>query len=320
VHVKGEPIQTVQDWLENSLDLQSVTQYKLLSSLLVILGLFAIHQLVNYFVRRRTTDARTRYRARKFSAYSGAGLAILIGIQIWFAGLRDLGTFLGLFSAGLAIALKDMVADIAGWAYCLIRRPFEVGDRIQVGDHCGDVIDLSLFRFTLNEIGNWVDADQSTGRVIHIPNNRILTEVIANYNKGFEFIWNEIQVLVTFESNWQRAKEILQQIVDDRSTHLTGAAMDSVKKASQSQMIIYSVLTPKVWTKVANSGVLLTMRYLCDPRKRRSSEEHIWEDVLMAFGKCEDIDFAYPTIRRYINAEEGKPETGGPTTSSPSEK
>jgi hypothetical protein len=125
---------------------------------------------------------------------------------------------------------------------------------------------------------------------------------------------------VTFESNWQRAKEILQQIVADRSTHLTGAAMDSVRKASQSQMIIYPVLTPKVWTKVANSGVLLTMRYLCDPRKRRSSEELIWEDVLIEFGKSEDIDFAYPTIRRYINPEEGKPETGGPTTSTTSEK
>jgi small-conductance mechanosensitive channel len=241
-----------------------------------------------------------------------AALGILIGIQIWFAGLRDLSTFLGLFSAGLAIALKDMVADIAGWAYCLIRRPFEVGDRIQVGHHSGDVIDLRLFRFTLNEIGNWVEADQSTGRVIHIPNNRILTEVIANYNKGFEFIWNEIQILVTFESDWRKAKEILQRIADERSTHLTDAAMTSVKKASQSQMIIYSVLTPKVWTKVDDCGVMLTMRYLCDPRNRRSSEEYIWEDVLTEFDKCEDIDFAYPTIRRYINPEEGKPATGGP--------
>jgi hypothetical protein len=55
------------------------------------------------------------------------------------------------------------------------------------------------------------------------------------------------------------------------------------------------------------------MRYLCDSRKRRSTEEHIWEDVLKEFGTCEDIDFAYPTIRRYLNPEEGKPETGGPT-------
>ena len=77
-------------------------------------------------------------------------------------------------------------------------------------------------------------------------------------------------------------------------------------------MIIYSKLAPKVWTSVADCGVLLTMRYLCDPRQRRSTAETIWEDILNEFGASPDIDFAYPTIRRYINTEEGKPETGGP--------
>lgn len=304
----------VQEWFETSLGLQPTAQYKLLATVLVVLGFVVLHQITNFLVRRHTDDVRIRYRIRKVSAYTSATLAILIGLQIWFAGLRDLGTFLGLFSAGLAIALKDIVTDIAGWVYCLIRRPFGVGDRIQVGEHSGDVIDLRLFRFTLNEIGNWVEADQSTGRVIHIPNNRILTEVIANYNKGFEFIWNEIPVQVTFESNWKKAKEILHGIIDEHSAHLTDAAITSVQRASESQMIIYSVLTPKVWTKVTDSGVLLTMRYLCDPRQRRSTEEKIWEDVLTAFGEHEDIDFAYPTIRRYINTEEGKSETGGPSS------
>jgi hypothetical protein len=93
---------------------------------------------------------------------------------------------------------------------------------------------------------------------------------------------------------------------------LSEAAMESVRKAARSQMIVYSVLTPKVWTSVADSGVRLTIRYLCDPRKRRSTEELIWEKVLTKFRECDDIDFAYPTIRRYINIEEGKPGTGGP--------
>ena len=57
----------------------------------------------------------------------------------------------------------------------------------------------------------------------------------------------------------------------------------------------------------------LTLRYLCDPRQRRTTAEVVWEDVLDAFGAADDIDFAYPTIRRYINTEEGKPRTDGPT-------
>jgi len=193
----------------------------------------------------------------------------------------------------------------------------EVGDRIQIGEHAGDVIDIRLFRFTLIEIGNWVEADQSTGRVILIPNSRILIEAIANYSKGFQYIWNELPVLVTFESNWLKAKAILQKIIDDQSAHLSESAMQSVRKAAQRAMIIYSTLTPKVWTSVAEFGVLLTIRYLCDPRKRRGTAETIWEDILKEFGKCDDIDFAYPTMRRYMNLEEGKRGTGGPVPSLP---
>ena len=118
-------------------------------------------------------------------------------------------------------------------------------------------------------------------------------------------------MLVTFESNWPKAKAILQKIVDDHSAHLSESAMQSVQKAAQRAMIIYSTLTPKVWTSVVESGVLLTIRYLCDPRKRRGTAETMWEDILTEFGKCNDIDFAYPTVRRYMNKEEGKSGTGG---------
>jgi small-conductance mechanosensitive channel len=244
-------------------------------------------------------------------------LALVLLGRIWFTGFQDIGTFLGLVSAGLAIALKDLVASVAGWIYLLWRRPFEVGDRIQIGKHAGDVIDIRLFRFTLIEIGNWVEADQSTGRVILIPNSRILIEAIANYSKGFQYIWNELPVLVTFESNWPKAKAILQKIIDDHSADLSESAMLSVRKAAQRAMIIYSTLTPKVWTSVADSGVLLTIRYLCDPRKRRGTAETIWESILTEFGKCDDIDFAYPTMRRYMNLEEGKGRAGGPVPSLP---
>jgi hypothetical protein len=70
---------------------------------------------------------------------------------------------------------------------------------------------------------------------------------------------------------------------------------------------MYSKLTPRVWTSVADCGVLLTVRYLCDPRQRRNSSELLWETILDEFAKVTDIDFAYPTIRRYNEGQEGKP-------------
>ena len=299
------------EWLQSVIGLEAETQSKVITSLAIIAVIMILRGLVAWIISRRIEDVRFRYHARKISAYVSAGLALLLLGRIWFTGFRDMGTFLGLVSAGLAIALKDLVASVAGWIYLLWRRPFEVGDRIQIGEHAGDVIDIRLFRFTLIEIGNWVEADQSTGRVILIPNNRIFSEAIANYSKGFKYIWNELPVLVTFESNWPKAKTILQKIIDDHSAYLSESAMRSVRKASQRSMIIYSTLTPKVWTSVAESGVLLTIRYLCDPRKRRNTAETIWEDILTEFGKCDDIDFAYPTVRRYMNLEEGKAATRG---------
>jgi len=95
-----------------------------------------------------------------------------------------------------------------------------VGDRIQIGEHAGDVVDLRIFQFTLVEIENWVAADQRTGRVIHVPNGRVFNEVVANYSRGFEYIWNEVPVRVTFESDWEAAKAILQEIANRQATKL----------------------------------------------------------------------------------------------------
>ena len=196
-------------------------------------------------------------------------------------------------------------------SYCRLvfiiwRRPFNVGDRIQIGQHAGDVIDVRIFKFTLMEIGNWVDADQSTGRVLHIPNGLVLSEIVSNYSRGFQYIWNELPVLVTFESNWKKAKTILQEIVTKHAQHSSEVAQKHIQEASRRFMIFYSVLTPTVYTSVAESGVLLTIRYLCEPRTRRGTSETIWEDVLHQFAAHKDIDFAYPTRRFYDNLREGE--------------
>ena len=140
--------------------------------------------------------------------------------------------------------------SFAGWMFILWRQPFGLGDRIQIGEARGDVIDIRLFRFSLMEIGNWVHADQSTGRVVHIPNGRVFTETLANYSKGFQYIWEEIPVLVTFESDWEKAKQILSDIARSHTEHLSGPAQENVRKASRQFMIFYEKLTPIVYTSV----------------------------------------------------------------------
>lgn len=297
---------SIAQWLQQTLGIPPDIQGRLFSSLVVIAVLWITRKLLITILWRRVSDIRTRYRIRKTSLYVVVTVGAIVIGRVWFEGLQSLATFLGLLSAGLAIALKDLVVNFAGWAFILWRRPLEVGDRIQIGEYRGDVVDLRVFQFTLLEIGNWVDADQSTGRIIHIPNGKVLTEVLANYTKGFQYIWDEIPVLVTFESNWKKAKQLLTEIANLHGERAAKDAPQSFQQARQKFPISYSKLTPIVYTSVADSGVLLTLRFLCNPRERRSTEQEIWEAILNAFGDCDDVDFAYPTQRFYHNVTEGK--------------
>ncbi len=294
------------DWLQTRLGLSPDLQARLLSTLLTVVGLWLLHRVVLALVYRGVTDPWSRYRWRKTTTYVLLLVGFLIVGRMWFEGVQAVATFLGLLSAGLAIALKDPLADLAGWAFIVWRRPFDVGDRVQIGPHAGDVIDLRLFQFTLNEIGNWVNADQSTGRIIHIPNGRIFTDPVANYDKGFNYIWNEIPVVVTFESNWKQAKNILTTIALKHAQHLTAQAEQDLLAASRQYLINYTKLTPIVYTSVVDSGVRLTIRYLIEPRRRRGTEHAIWEDILTEFARCPDIDLAYHTVRSVSLEENGE--------------
>lgn len=272
-------------------------QYKIAVSIVIILILSFIRYLTLRIVWRNTENIKNRYAWKHALSYIIPVMGMLIIGMVWIDAFRHLGTFLGILSAGIAIALKDMLANIAGWLFIMLRKPFVVGDRIQIGPHKGDVIDLRMYQFSILEIGNWVDADQSTGRVIHIPNGKVFTESQANYTQGFKYIWNELEISITFESNWQKAKTLLETIIRKHTEGLIRDAEYELKEASKMYLIHYQYLTPIVYTRIVENGVRLTVRYLCDPHKRRGTEAIIWEDILGQIGLFPDIQWAYPTQR-----------------------
>ena len=291
-----------RDFAANNLDLLT----KLGMSILVILILWIIRFSVLKILYKSTEDVKNRYLWRNGTKYTAVTVGIICFSIIWIHQFENIATVVGLISAGLTIALKDPIVNLFGWLFILLRKPFDVGDRIQVGNHSGDVIDIRIFQFTINEIGNWVDADQSTGRIIHIPNGTVFTASQVNYSQGFSHIWNEISVLVTFESNWQKAKEILLEIVNEKGENLTDHAKSDLRKASRKYLIFYNKLDPIVYTSVKDSGIMLSIRYLWKPHRRRGTTNDIWEAILIRFHDAKDIDFAYPTQRIYFNPKEGK--------------
>ncbi len=297
-------MQALVEWVSEVLSLESLFQARIVASLLVVLVLLLARPLLMALIGRRTDNVNTLYRWRKISEYATLFVGLVALSQIWLIASRSVATYLGLLSAGLAIALKDPISNSFGWLFIVTRRPFEVGDRIEIDGLAGDVIDIRYFQFSLMEIGKWVDADQSTGRVVHVPNQKVFTEPVANFNKGFSYIWNEIPVTITFESNWRRARELLLEIVVERTAPLSESAREHLRQAARRYLISYEKLTPIVYTKVEASGVVLTMRYLCDPRQRRGTETAIWEGVLDAFALEPDLEFAYPTQRLYFRSQD----------------
>ena len=275
------------------------TQINLIESLVVIVSLIILRWLLLRAIHRYVPETEDWYQTRRVATYITTIIALVSLAFIWLDAFDELSTYLGLVSAGIAISLSDLLKNMAGWLYIVVRRPLWLGDRIEVDGTRGDVVDVRLFRFTLMEIGEWVHADQSTGRLVHVPNGVLFTKPMANYTEGFEYIWNEIPVMVTFESNWEEAKSIIREEIESVSVNVSAKVSEGLRKTARDYQIKIGKLTPIVYLSVEESGVVLTGRFLVSARKRRGIEERVWEGILRRFRDAEDIELAYPTVRTF---------------------
>jgi small-conductance mechanosensitive channel len=269
-------------------------------SVAALVVVFVARAAVIRVLRSNVEGHDAQYRARKIVNYATTVLFIISAAFIWLDAFSSLPTYLGLVSAGIAIALSDVLKNMAGWAFILSRKPFEIGDRVEVAGLKGDVIDVRLFRFSLMEVGGWVDAEQSSGRLVHVPNGVVFNQPVANYTEGFAYIWDEIAVLITFESDYKLAKTILLDILKEDAPDTHGMAGQRIRETASKYSIKIGTLTPTVYVSVRDSGVLLTARYLVETRTRRGAEDKIWQAILDAFNETEAIALAYPTVRTYL--------------------
>ena len=133
--------------------------------------------------------------------------------------------------------------------------------------------------------------------MVQIPNAKILTEPISNYTSEFPFVWHEMPIVITFESDWRKAKAMLLSLVQEETEETSQRARESLKRRPSRMLISYGTVTATVYTSVLDNGISLTMRFLTAPRRRRGVQETLWEAVLNMVGGEPDIDLAYPTTR-----------------------
>ncbi len=265
--------------------------------LLTAVAIYLSGILIISLINRQIKNLRKRHTARKITLYTTVLVILLLTVAFWLESVKSVAVVISIIGAGLVVALQDVILCFAGWLLIIFKHPFTEGDRIEVGSVKGDVIDVRIFQTALLEVGNWVTAEQSTGRIVHIPNSSVFKERIFNYTKGFEFIWNEIKVTVTFESNWRKAKEVILSHANPEMDKLQVKVQASIERMAQQYMIHYGKFTPIVYVNIADYGIELILRYLTEVKERRSTQDRISRNILEDFARERDIQFAYPTYR-----------------------
>jgi small-conductance mechanosensitive channel len=273
-----------------------ITRKIVQSALVVIVGYLLLFSIVG-IINRKVKDLKVKHLLRKNVVYILNVLMFVILAFLWFQNIGSITIFLGVAGAGIALALQEAILCTAGWFLILARRPFDVGDRIEFGGVKGDVIDIRLFQTSMLEIGNWVEGEQSTGRIVNVPNSMVFKKENFNYSRGFEYIWNEIRVVVTFESDWRRGEEIMLAHAGKYCEGMEKIVRRKLSAMTRRYMIFYDKLTPIVYVNIKDSGVDLTLRYLTEARSRRLTQDYLCRKILEDFEKEEKVNFAYTTYR-----------------------
>src|SRR5690349_11888171 len=255
-----------------------------------------LHFAAAGYVRLAAQDHREQYRRRKFFTTViafAAGIAIVI---LWAHTLKQKGTFLGLLGAGLAIALKEPLLSIAGRLAIFTGHMYNAGDRIELQQMAGDVIDIGFFYTRLLEIGSWITADQYSGRILLIPNSMIFGTPILNYTQHLSLIWDEVVLPITFQSNMESATRILTDIGTQYTREFLQNAEHDLEQMRHQFLVPQLELKPAVYVKVTSNWLELTMRYVVDPKKRRPASSFIYSEVFKRVAKAEDIQIASETM------------------------
>jgi small-conductance mechanosensitive channel len=265
---------------------------KLLQSIIIILTAYLLNVLIASLIKRRIQDIKYRYSMRKTISTLVSIATVGILVAVWFRETTSLIVAYGILSAGIAIALQDLLKSVAGGVIIFISGSFKAGDRIQVGNEIGDVLDIKIFYTTLMEIREWIDGDQYSGRIIQLPNSFVLNSTVKNYTRDFSFIWDEIHLMFTFDSNWKKAQEITLKITREITGQFKILARNELISLGDKYLITPADVEDMIYTQITDNWIDMRLRYVVDPRKRRNIKHSINEKLLEAFAKEKDIEIA----------------------------
>jgi small-conductance mechanosensitive channel len=256
---------------------------KTLYSVGVTLGAYGLYALLLSFIARQTPDKRRRHDLRNVLRllFLASVLVAVLGIitDQWVGVLFSLGV------VGFAVtfALQQPLFSLIGWVYIMVKRPYQVGDRVAIEQSKGDVVSVDFLVTTLWEInGELVTSNQPSGRIVTLPNSVVLSSHVRNYSwEGFPYVWNELPVQVAYETDLEFARELMIQEAD---AFLGDEMADNIaeyrRRLAETPVELEVQDRPTVNVAQKESWVELRLRYLVHPRRGQRVRNALYEHIL----------------------------------------
>nr|WP_218644818.1 mechanosensitive ion channel family protein [Natronomonas gomsonensis] len=244
---------------------------------------YGAYLLVFGFAASRTTNKRRLHDLRnvlRFVFIAAALVGVLAVATRQYVGLLF---SLGIVGFAVTFALQQPLFSLIGWFYIMVKRPYQVGDRVSIEGSKGDVVEVDFLVTTLWEInGELVSSHQPSGRIITLPNSVVLSSHVHNYSwEGFPFVWNELTVQVAFETDLEFARELMVEEADDYLGDRMAERIAAYRERLAETPVELEVRDrPTVNVVQQESWVELRLRYLVHPRQGSRVRNELYERIL----------------------------------------
>ena len=255
-----------------------------LSTIIVFFGFFIIKKLCILIFKRFLNGRKEFLFTQTFTVLLNI-FQIVILLFIWNDYMKDLVTLIGVISAAMTIALRELILNFFCGIYIRVKKPFKVEDRIEIDGIRGDVMNISALNFEILEISTKDEHGQSTGIVITFPNSIVFSKPVKNITKGFKYIWDEIVVKVKLSGDLSNNKKILYKIVNELDVvkNIPRKMKEQINNINNSNRVYFNQYNPIIYTRLVDDHVELSIRYLMHPKKSRYIESVIWNKIYLAY-------------------------------------
>ena len=257
-------------------------------------------------------DIFSLFQVFSYTAWVGA---LVFAMYVLLGGnLGQIGVLGGaVVVAVLLYVLQEPLLNGVGWAVLVTRRVYKLGDRIEVSGTKGYVVSISPMNTTLREFGGWLSGESFTGRYATIPNKSILITSVFNYTKDTPYIWNEVHVSVTYESDLHAAErhilDAAEEVVGDFMRDNRAAVRE---KYEFRDLTAYVIDEPTVRWYLRDSWVDLRLIFFCPAYRKGYYESEIVKRILDKFADDPRVMIAYPHVVSVPFSRNAPPATVSP--------